>query len=130
MSQFGVKPSAGHGRGRLAHRWWAWTSSKWLNGQGVKSVIEDDSLGARVDISVMTGNQKIAIEIEMSRGHELENVKKDLRAGFSQVVSLVKEPAAVERVKAKLECELGTSSGSVHVGCLRDYVGIITLALN
>ncbi len=130
LRQFGVKPSAGHGRGRLAHRWWCRTISEWLKSQGVKSVIEDDSLGARVDISATTENQKIAIEVEMSSGHELENVKKDLRAGFSQVVSLVKEPAAVQLVKSKLEGELGTSSGSVHVGCLRDYVGIITLALN
>lgn len=130
LRQFGVKPSAGHGRGKLAHRWWCHTISEWLNSRGVKSVIEDDSLGARVDISVMTGNQRIAIEVEMSRGHELENVKKDLRAGFSQVVSLVKEPAAVQRVKAKLEGELGTSSGSVHVGNLKEYADIITLALS
>ena len=130
MSQFDVKPSAGHGRGRLAHRWWCHTISEWLNSRGGKSVIEDDSLGARVDISATTGNQKIAIEIEMSRGHELENVKKDLQAGFSKVVSLVEEPAAVDRVKAKLERELGASSGSVHVGCLREYGEIITLALN
>ncbi len=129
MRQFGVKPSAGHGRGRLAHRWWCHTISEWLKSQGVKSVIEDDSLGARVDISGTTGNQKIAIEVEQSRGHELENVKKDLQAGFSQVVSLVEEPGAVQRVKAKLEEELGASS-SVHVGCLRDYVDTITLALN
>jgi hypothetical protein len=83
-----------------------------------------------VDICATIGNQKIAIEVEISRGHELENVKKDLQAGFRQVVSLVKEPAAVQRVKAKLERELGTSSSSVHVGCLRDYVDTITLALN
>ena len=130
LRQFGVKPSAGHGRGKLAHRWWVHNISEWLNSQGVKCVIEDDSLGARVDISVVTGNQRIAIEVEMSRGHELENVKKDLQAGFSQVVSLVKEPAAVQRVKAKLEKELGSPNGSVHVGNLKEYADIITLALS
>ncbi len=130
LSDYSVKPSAGHGRGKLAHRWWAWSISKWLNGQGLKSVIEDDFLGARVDISATTENQKIGIEIELSRGHELENISKDLAAGFSQVVSLVKDPAAVQRVKAKLEKELGSHNGSVHVGCLKDYVDIITLALS
>ena len=130
MRQFGVKPSAGHGRGRLAHRWWVHTISEWLNSQGVKSVIEDESLGARVDIAATIGNQKIAIEVEMSRGHELENVKKDLQAGFSQVVSLVEEPAAVERVEAKLRQELGVAAdGRLRVGCLKDYRDVVSLVL-
>jgi hypothetical protein len=130
LKSFGVEVPCGRGRGGLEHQWWCHTISNWLTDMGLTAVIEDDSQGARVDVAVTTGDRTVAVEIEVSPGHEALNIAKDVAAGFNQVVSLVKEPAAVATVKAGIGKDLGDlANRSVHVGCLRDYAKVLESAM-
>jgi len=128
LEAFGVPLPRGHGRGGLTHQWWCQTVSEWLRGHGAQVVIEDDSHGARVDIvATAEDGQTLAIEVETSPGHELENIQKDLGAGFHTIVSLVDDPAAL---RSLLDQTSGMAQGvTLHVGSLRHYSRILEKAL-
>lgn len=124
---FGIKPRTGRGRGGLRHQFWCHTISSWLHEKGLKSVIEDESRGVRVDVTTESRDlSAVAIEVEVSPGHELENVRKDLGAGFDGVVSLVRERDAVEKVKDQVTSALDVDLAvRIHVGCLREYQDVL-----
>ena len=126
MEKFGVAPKGGLGRGGVAHQWWAETVASWIEEQGVRSRIEDESSGVRVDIVALPRREKIAIEIEMGLGHVVENIKKDLDAGFDSVVSLLEHSRSVGRVEEKLSKEMEESPRNALMGDLRDFVEILS----
>ncbi len=51
--------------------------------------VEDESAGVRVDLAFSRAGQRTAVEIEMGDGHAVENIRKDLAAGFGRVVCLL-----------------------------------------
>ena len=127
LESIGVKIPKGRGRGGLEHQWWCHTVSEWLNEMGATSLIEDESTGARVDVAAENGRgETIAIEVEISPGHEIENIRKDLEAGFDRVVSLVKGKPSIQKVNARLRETLGATKCSlVQVGGLNEYAKIL-----
>ena len=125
LKSYGIRVSNGHGRGSGEHQWWAWRISTWLKKKGFEVAIEDESLGARVDIAVETEQGMIAIEVETSRGREVENISKDLEVGFSKVVSLLKDANQVEKLRAKLAKQIPEKLPQVQVGNLTEYAEIL-----
>lgn len=122
LKSYGINSPPGRGRGGVEHQWWAWKISEWLNAKGIPSTIEDESLGARVDIAVETERGMVAVEVEISRGHEVENILKDLGAGFEEVVCLVGSAELAQTVEERVVRELNQSEISrVRIGCLREY---------
>ena len=130
LKSLGVKTRTGNGRGGLEHQFWCHTIAEFLTSRGASCVIEDDSRGARVDIAVDSPQAgTIAIEVEISAGHEIENIRKDLSAGFADVVCLVKQPGRVATVRVMLADQLDyVASTDVHieVGRLTEYVEILS----
>lgn len=121
LESLGVRVRVGDGRGGLEHRFWVHTISEWLTSEGAVCSIEDGSRGARVDLTVETTDAGIvAVEVEVSQGHELANIEKDIHAGFGDVVSLVKAPGRVKTVRAAVESSktCASSSGRVEVAGL------------
>lgn len=129
LNEFSVAPKEGLGRGGVAHQWWAETIATWIEEQGVRTRIEDESSGVRVDIVALPRREKIAIEIEMGHGHVVENIKKDLDAGFDSVVSLLEDPRAIDRVGESLSKEVDEHPHGVVMGELRDFAEILSSLL-
>ncbi|MCH7665240.1 MAG: type IV secretion system DNA-binding domain-containing protein [Acidobacteria bacterium] len=121
LATYRIKPASGHGRGGIAHQWWSHTIAGWLRGQGVEAKIEDDSQGARVDLSFSVRRKKIAVEIEMSDGHAVENIRKDLAAGFDAVFCLLDQPSSMERIQKSSPFGSEQSSPDVSCGDVRHY---------
>ena len=128
---FGVAAPTGRGRGGLEHQWWCHRIAEWLTGVGAECAVEDDSRGVRVDIAVaVDGVRGVAVEVEVSTGHEIDNIRKDLEAGFRQVVSLVKEPARAQKLKTRLPVEVRDAApSSVYVGSLARYAEVLASAI-
>jgi len=82
-----------------------------------------------VDIVALPRREKIAIEIEMGPGHVVENIKKDLEAGFDSVVSLLEDPRAIDRVGESLSKERDEHPQGVVMGELRDFEEILSSLL-
>jgi hypothetical protein len=122
LTRYGIRLVAGHGRGGLVHQWWAKTIAAWLRSQGVQNVvIEDSSIGVRVDLTASLEGQIVAIEIELRESHAVENIQKDLGAGYLRVISLLDRPEVEERLRERL----GTLSNNVTFGDLRSYEKVL-----
>lgn len=127
LDRYGVATGAGRGRGGIAHQWWAHTIATWLRARGLAAEIEGASRGARVDVSFATQTgEPIAVEIELSEGHAIENIRKDLAAGFTHVLCLLDSPGAEERIRSKL----GILPGEVVIGDLHDHEALLTSLLS
>jgi predicted DNA-binding transcriptional regulator AlpA len=121
LSSLGVKRPSGHGRGGIAHQWWAKTIASWLESLDVSPTIEDDSAGVRVDLSFSVRGQEVAVEIEMGTDHALENIRKDMAAGFKTVVCLLDNPEDVTRMSQDVSGAFGAAPPEVLLGALRDF---------
>jgi hypothetical protein len=101
--RYGIKLPPGYGRGNIEHQWFCHAIASWLTRNGGRATVEDDSSGARVDVSVVFGTgPRVAFEVEVSPGHEVRNIEKDLGAGYDVVISLVKEESQVSRIRESL----------------------------
>ncbi len=125
LADYGIKSPSGHGRGGIAHQWWVNTIAAWLQEQGFSPVIEDESSGARVDLSFSVKRKRVAVEVEMAEGHALENVRKDLEAGYDLVVSLLDDSTSLGRIEKALASESGDLPLSVRVGRVQDYTELL-----
>lgn len=131
LASFGVAPETGHGRGGVAHQWWTARFATWLEAQGVSAQVEDESKGARVDLAVRITGKDIAIEIEMGDGHALENIRKDLAAGYTEVVSFLDDPDAVERLRSRALRDLGEERArSVRIEEFREHEAVLASLLD
>jgi hypothetical protein len=132
LTAYGIPLPHGHGRGGITHQWWVRTIVDWLTGQGLTVSIEDDSHGARVDLTASTSDGRIlAIEIETSPGHEVKNIRKDIAAGFRTVICLVENRTAIGAVQNRLEGTPLSASAEVdiRVGEVRRYAQILRDAI-
>ena len=124
LADVGVTPVVGLGRGGLAHQWWVTTIASWLDENGVSATIEDESRGARVDITYRVGRERIAVEVETSRGHVLENIGKDLAANFDTVVTLLDESLRIEDIDATVRATFEDQPEElrrIHIGLLPEF---------
>lgn len=127
LKTFEIPLPNGHGRGGLAHQWWCRTIAEWLTDCGFAVFIEDETRGARIDlVATSTAGGTLAIEVETSSGHEIENIRKDIAAGFRTVVSLVNDQAAMRRVQCSLDAHSDPSSDAdTLLGLLADYPTVL-----
>ena len=124
LAEVGVTPVVGLGRGGLAHQWWVTTIASWLDENGVTAAIEDESRGARVDISYRVGRKRVAVEVETSPGHVLENIGKDLAASFDTVVTLLDESLRIEDIDATVRAAFEDQPEDlrrIHIGLLPEF---------
>ena len=126
LSEYGIPSPTGHGRGGIAHQWWVKTIADRLREHDLSPAIEDDTQGARVDLFVSARGKKIAVEVEMTDGHAIDNIRKDLEAGFDLVVSLLDDSASAERIQEALAAESGDLRPKVRIGHLQDYEEFLT----
>lgn len=126
LADYGISTPSGYGRGGIAHQWWVDTIASWLEERGLSPSIEDETRGVRVDLLVATGRGKTAIEVEMAEGHAVENIRKDLDAGFDLVVSLLDDSTSLERIEQASALQLGDAvRPKVHIGHLQDFEEIL-----
>ena len=117
LGRFKIEPATGFGRGGVAHQWWVREIAEWLAEQGASVAVEDESHGARVDLFVGVGKRRIAVEVEMTDGHARQNIEKDLAAGLENVVSLLDDSTAAERLSE----ELPQLPSGVRIAVLQDF---------
>ena len=127
LAEFGITPSVGHGRGGIAHQWWVNTIAEWLKEQGFSVDIEDESEGVRVDLVFSRGGKKIAVEVQTSPGHEVENFEKNFRAGFEYVVMLV--DGSADALRNRLTDRVSEAPAGVLVAELQEYSQCLTQAI-
>jgi hypothetical protein len=89
-------------RNGLEHRYWKWKIADYYRKKGYKVFIEK-KINGNVDVAVKKDNLAIAIEIETGKSDYIQNIKKDLKAGYSLVVSVAINELVERRIREKLK---------------------------
>ena len=112
----------GPGKGGLAHRWFQARIRDHFEGLGhiarIEAYLPNTHKG--VDVGVWKTREKVAIEVAMTPAHEVENVKKDLAAGWDRVVVACPN----EGVLRKMVCEI---QHNLDEGFIRGRVDFISV---
>lgn len=96
------------GIGDVVHQHLQYRVSEKLKQWGEKPEIEMLRCGKRVDVGIDVGARMIAFEIATTPKNEVENVKKDVDAGFAVVVVLPVDEKVKKSVERKFNKELST----------------------
>lgn len=121
------------GRGGTVHTYYCHVVAGCLRNWGIECAIESEQLkGARVDVSALARKGKwTAIEVECSSGNETRNITSDLDAGYSAVVSLLKDHTRIDRVLQKLREEISSEKLElVTLGDLKDFETVLGQVLD
>jgi len=93
------------GRGGFEHKLLAHILRSELTKMGYKAEIEFHHTGKAVDISVYKNGEMIAVEIAMSISGEIDNIRKDLAAGFEKVVVIVMNDALKDKLQKAISLD-------------------------
>ncbi len=88
----------------LAHEYWKRRYADLYRGQSYLVEIEaprPDAAG-RVDVLARRDHETVAIEIETGKSDVVQNVRQDLRAGFTRVLVVATNKASLDRVERQL----------------------------
>ena len=97
-----------HKKGSWEHEYWKYRIGEYYKKKGYKITYEYKiSKGKSVDLVAEKDEKKIAIEIETGKSDVIYNIRKDLEAGFDEVISV----ALNSKIKEKIMSEL-LESGS------------------
>jgi hypothetical protein len=91
-------------RESLAHAYWKRHYADLYRARGYHVEIEaprPDAIGGRVDVLATRAGERVAVEIETGKSDVVENVRRDLRAGYTRVLVIAtSERAWVGAVRA------------------------------
>ncbi|MFB0562990.1 MAG: ATP-binding protein [Candidatus Lokiarchaeia archaeon] len=113
------------GKGSTEHKIIQNFISRGLNDLGKVTSVEHSMNGKSVDIAEFVGDRIIAYELELDpqAPHILQNINKDLEAGFSEVVIISKNKIAENEIKDQIYRHLDwTQLSKVKFKLLREFV--------
>lgn len=113
------------GKGSTEHKVIQNIVSRGLNDSGKVTSVEHSMNGKSVDIAEFVGDRIIAYEMELDpqAPHILQNINKDLEAGFSEVIVISKNKIAENEIKDQIYRHLDwTQLSKVKFKLLREFV--------
>ena len=90
------------GKGDFKHQFWQHTIRTFYRNMGYDAEIEKRLGNKNVDVGVQIENKKIAVEIELSPDHLIQNIEKDLEAGCDEVIIAVSSKKTAVTYKKKI----------------------------
>jgi hypothetical protein len=96
------------GKGGAKSVWWSHRIAEHYKGRGCNVKIEGYAEGkSTVDVEVVDkAGRRTAIEIQISTVHALENIIKDVKAGYDEVVIACEDERTLNGIRKKAETEL------------------------
>jgi len=94
-----------------------------MTAQGFKATLEKCVRGKSIDVVLEREGDKVAVEIAVTDKHEIVNIRKDILAGFDEVVIIGKDRKVVAAVKKKLSAAFDSDILSkVRCCVLADFI--------
>ena len=93
------------GKGSFAHRFWQHRVKGYFEGKGYIARLEGEHPGIDdlADVSVEKDGKRIAVEVELSGKHVLENLKRDFENEYDVVIVVVTTKMMEKSVNTKIE---------------------------
>ncbi|OVE78858.1 hypothetical protein BVY01_04290 [bacterium I07] len=107
--------------GGAVHEYWKVQIARYYRNKGLKVIKEMPVNGGRTaDLCVLNKGKRIAIEIETGKSDSIGNIKKDLKAGFDEVISIAVDEGTYEKLK-NTKKRIFTSTEKVIIACTKNY---------
>jgi hypothetical protein len=97
----------------IVHRFWKHEISEFYKRKGFEVSVEE-SINGRPDVIVKGHGKTVAIEVETGKSNALENLRRDLEAGFDQVVCVATDKKEERKIDRKVK-EVGLVSPKVKI---------------
>jgi predicted transcriptional regulator len=111
------------GKGDFKHKFWQNTIKKYLKSMGYNAEIEKRIGTKNVDVGFNINGKQAAVEIELSPGHLIENVTKDLEAGCDIIIIAVQNKTQVTTYRKKIQKALdGDVLKRIEIRTLTDFL--------
>jgi len=110
-------------KGGAEHEYWKHRVAELLKTRGYDIELEKavgDS--GTVDIVATNKDKNLAVEIETGKSDAVANIKKDLAAGFDEVVSVATNDAVARKIKGLLKNNHVEDSGRLNVWSVRELM--------
>ena len=93
------------GKGSFAHRFWQHRVKGYFEGKGYIARLEGEHPGVDdlADVSLEKDGERIAVEVELSGKHMLENLKRDFENEYDVVIVVVTTSKMEKLVNTKIE---------------------------
>lgn len=106
----------------IVHKFWKFKIADYYKNLGYEVLVEE-IINGRPDIIVKNKNngKKAAIEIETGKSNYIENIQRDLKAGFDEVICLATSPDVEEKIRRELE-QKKIISKKLRVICVLELV--------
>lgn len=89
-------------RGSIVHEYWKRFHARRLEAAGCRVTLEATRHGGHVDVEAVNDSGRIAVEIETGKSDVVSNVRNCLRSGFSRVIVVATDEAALAIVERQL----------------------------
>lgn len=90
------------GKGDFKHKFWQHTIRKYFEAIGYNPEIEKRYGNKNVDVGFNMNGKRVAVEIELSPDHLIENISKDIEAGCDFIIIAASSKTTANNYKAKV----------------------------
>ena len=110
--------------GGYDHEYWRKRAARHFAEQGWQ-VSEEHPIGGgkTVDLVIVKGGQRIAVEVETGKSDAIRNMRKDLEAGFDHVISVALTAGVKKEIERQLESAQLSHDQSAKILTLTELVG-------
>ena len=121
----GKKPKIKKSRKNESHEhiWWKMNIDESYRKKSIPSEIEKSLNGKHADVGIVWKGENIAIEVELTPKNAIQNIKKDIEAGFDQVVSCAKNKTILNAIEKQFKAleDYESLKGQVKFRLLSDF---------
>jgi len=86
----------------VVHKFWKFRIAEYYKSRGFDVLVEEHVNG-KPDIIVISGDKKIAVEIETGNSEAIFNIEKNIKKGFDEVICVATNKEVEEKIRADLK---------------------------
>ncbi len=88
----------------IVHKFWKFRIAEYYKNKGFDILVEEHVNG-KPDIIVISGDKKVAVEIETGNSEAIQNIEKNIKAGFDEVICVATNKEVEEKIRQELKIE-------------------------
>lgn len=86
----------------VIHKYWKHAIEEYYKGKGFEVLVEA-RVNGKPDIIVISGGKKICVEVETGLSNYLDNIFKNLKAGFDEIICVATNEEVESKIKQEVE---------------------------
>lgn len=88
----------------VVHKFWKQRIGEYYKSKGFDVLVEE-YVNGKPDIIVISGDKKVAVEIETGNSEAIKNIEKNIKAGFDEVICVATNKEVEDKTRQELKIE-------------------------